>query len=167
MTTTTELSELQVKFLDAMGAVAAPVSIVTAFLDGQPRGSTVSAFASLSLDPPMVLVSLDERSSLLAMLRTTKKFGLNVLSTEQHGLARSFAKKSDDKFAGVDWSLERELPRLTGALGWMACEVENFVKAGDHTIVMGLVTTACTQVGKPLTYHSRAFGTHTPLELNP
>jgi flavin reductase (DIM6/NTAB) family NADH-FMN oxidoreductase RutF len=73
--------ELSSLFRDVMSSVCSPVSVVTTHLDGEPFGTTVSAFASLSMSPPMVLVCLDESSDLLAAVRRTDRFGLNVLSS--------------------------------------------------------------------------------------
>ena len=152
-------------FKEVMAGVCSPVSVVTATADGRPHGSTVSAFASLSLVPPMVLISLDQRSGLLALIRDTHRFGVNVLGGDQAGLAVTFASKGAEKFAGVPWQSEQGLPRLAGAPGWLACDVTEFVLAGDHVIVLGEVTSAdATTVTPPLTYHRREFGTHRALE---
>jgi flavin reductase (DIM6/NTAB) family NADH-FMN oxidoreductase RutF len=105
--TTREDAGLQTAFRDVMAAVCTPVSVVTATVDGRPHGTTVSAFASLSMHPPMVLVSLDRTSELLAVVRSSGAFGLNVLGRDQSGLARVFAGKGGaEKFAGVPWELD-------------------------------------------------------------
>jgi flavin reductase (DIM6/NTAB) family NADH-FMN oxidoreductase RutF len=89
-------------FRDLMASVCTPVSVVTTIDGDRPHGTTVSAFASLSADPPMVLVSLDRASALLALVREHRMLGLNILASEQASLAMAFARKGDDKFAGVD-----------------------------------------------------------------
>jgi len=150
-------------FKAAMGSVCTPVSVVTSFDGGRPHGTTVSAFCSLSLDPPMVLVALDEGSALLGVLRATSRFGLNVLSHAQHGIAGKFAVKGDDKFADVTWEARFGAPHITGSACWFACEVEQLVSGGDHTIVMGRVLDSGHADLPPLTYHRRSFGTHGPL----
>lgn len=151
-------------FREVMAGVATPVSVITAVSgDGVPHGTTVSAFASLSMDPPMVLVSLDRGSDLLALVRETGRFGVNVLGSTQSALALSFARKGPDKFATVDWTDDHGLPRLPGAPGWLACDVESLVEGGDHVVALGLVRAAATVDGAPLTYHSRVFGTHAAL----
>ncbi|HEV2634154.1 MAG TPA: flavin reductase family protein [Actinocrinis sp.] len=148
-------------FREVMAGVCSPVSVVTAMTGDRPHGSTVSAFASLSLVPPMVLISLDQRSYLLTMIRDTGRFGVNVLGSHQAGLALTFAGKGADKFAGVPWQLDQNLPRLLGAPGWLACRAADFVIGGDHVIVLGEVTAAeTTTAAPPLTYHRREFGTH-------
>jgi flavin reductase (DIM6/NTAB) family NADH-FMN oxidoreductase RutF len=150
-------------FREVMAGVCTPVSVVTAMADGRPHGTTVSAFASLSMNPPMVLVSLDVGSDLLALVREGGRFGVNVLSSAQSALALTFARKGDTKFDGVTWELEHDLPRLAGAAGWLACEATELVPGGDHVIVLGTVVGAATTLAPPLTYHARVFGTHSAL----
>lgn len=117
-------------FRDAMATVASPVAVVTAMDDGpRPHGTTVSAFASLSLTPPMVLVSLDNRSQLLAIIRRTGRFGLNILGIHQAGLAATFARPGRDTFDDVIWSPSENLPRLPGSAAWIAAEVDEYVTA--------------------------------------
>jgi flavin reductase (DIM6/NTAB) family NADH-FMN oxidoreductase RutF len=147
-------------FRDVMAEVCTPVAVVTTVAGDRPRGTTVSAFASLSLSPPMVLVSLDQGSDLLGALRGGVRFGVNVLGSGQAVLAAAFARKGGDKFAGVDWELDAGAPRLSGSPGWLACRVDRLVGGGDHVIVLGEVLRAVSDGGPPLTYHARRFGTH-------
>jgi flavin reductase (DIM6/NTAB) family NADH-FMN oxidoreductase RutF len=147
-------------FRAVMAGVATPVSVVTTLTDGHPHGTTVSAFASLSMAPPMVLVSLDRGSELLGRLGPGSLFGVNVLGSGQAALALAFARKGPDKFTGVDWVADGGAPRLTGSPGWLACTVSQLVEGGDHVIVLGEVRRAATTAAPPLTYHARTFGTH-------
>ncbi|GAA4025334.1 flavin reductase family protein [Streptomyces plumbiresistens] len=156
-------SAAEVDFRKVMGSVCTPVSVVTTLEEGRPHGTTVSAFASLSLEPPMVLVALDLESDLLRIIRRTRRFGLNVLSAGQSDLAMTFARKGADKFAGVSWGAEAGLPRLIGVAGWLACEVEQLVPGGDHVVAMAVVFAASHDECSPLTYHRRGFGTHAAL----
>lgn len=143
--------------------VAAPVAVVTAIDGDGPHGTTVSAFMSLSMSPPMVLVSLDRNSQLLEMVRNTGRFGVNVLSSQQSALGSAFARKGRDKFAGIGWSADYGVPRLPGAAGWVACATTSLLPAGDHELAFGLVLAAASDpTSRPLTYHSRTFGTHVP-----
>jgi flavin reductase (DIM6/NTAB) family NADH-FMN oxidoreductase RutF len=161
MMTDVEPAVLQDAFRQAMSSVCSPVSVVTGFEDDLPYGTTVSAFASLSLEPPMVLISLDKRSNLLGLVRRTRRFGLNVLASGQAELALNFARKGGPaKFLSVPWGIESEVPRLPGAAGFLACQVANLIEGGDHMVVFGTVLSAETTAGQPLTYHGRKFGTH-------
>jgi flavin reductase (DIM6/NTAB) family NADH-FMN oxidoreductase RutF len=116
------------------------------------------------MEPPMVLVSLDRESELLAFVREAGMFGVNVLGATQSALALTFARKGRDKFDGVSWQVDHHLPRLHGAPGWLSCELTDLVNGGDHVVALGAVTFAETLTGRPLTYHGRVFGTHTALE---
>ena len=151
---------LQKEFRTAMGNVAAAVSVVTTFHDGAPHGTTVSAFSSLSMDPPMLLVSLDNRSKLLAKLAVGSRVGVNVLAAHQDQVALRFAGKGDDKFLDVPWQLEDGAPALTERHAWVAIRVARLVEAGDHTLVLGDVEAADTTSSLALTYWQRAFGSH-------
>ena len=148
------------EFRAVMAGVATPVSVVTTLTDSVPHGTTVSAFASLSMTPPMVLVSLDRGSDLLARLAVGSVFGVNVLGSDQAPLALAFARKGSDKFTGVAWVDDSGAPRLTGSPGWLACTVSQLVEGGDHGIELGEVHRAATTAAAPLTYHARTFGTH-------
>src|SRR5690625_3651156 len=89
-------------FREVMAGVCTPVSVVTGLDGASPHGTTVSAFASLSLEPPMALVALDRGSDLLTLLHTTRRFGINVLGSGQSELALRFARKGGTgKFADV------------------------------------------------------------------
>ena len=150
------------EFLAVMGSVCTPVAVVTAVAGPRPHGSTVSAFASLSLDPPMVLVSLDRKSELLRHVRRAGVFGVNILGAGQAGLATAFARKGQDKFEDMQWLLDEGVPRLAGCAGWLRCVVQRLVTGGDHVVVLGLAVAAAHADVRPLTYYRRGFGTHQP-----
>lgn len=152
------------RFKDAMSQLAAAVAIVTAGEEDSPHGTTVSAFMSLSLEPPMVLVSLDQRSSLLAQLTVGAPIGINVLSTKQGALARRFADKSVDRFAGVEWQMADGAPKLPCNHTWVAGRVSQLIKAGDHVLVLIDVCNAEVNSNQPLLYWQREFGTHGTIE---
>lgn len=143
-----------------MSQLAAAVAIVTTGTEAEPHGTTVSAFMSLSLEPPMVLVSLDRKSSLLALLAEGASIGINVLSTEQDVLARRFADKGVDRFAGVEWAMADGAPQLAGNHTWVAGEVSQIIAAGDHFLVLVDVQAAEVNANCPLLYWQREFGTH-------
>jgi flavin reductase (DIM6/NTAB) family NADH-FMN oxidoreductase RutF len=153
-------AELADAFREVMANVCTPVAVVTTTASGRPHGTTVSAFSSLSLTPPMVLVALDEGSELLRSLSTGGPLGVNVLGSGQSALAAAFARKGTEKFSGVSWSLDGRAPRLTRSAGWLGCTVTAFVPGGDHVIVLAEVRRAEPGTGEPLTYHARTFGTH-------
>ncbi|MEU0178139.1 flavin reductase family protein [Streptomyces massasporeus] len=159
---------VQDAFKDVMACVATPVSIVTAMPgDGAPCGATVSAFASLSIAPAMVMVSLDRGSRTLDAIRDSGRFGLNVLGADQDDLAMSFATRSGvDKFRGTSWYVDHGVPRIARSSAWIASAVAGLVDGGDHVIVLGQVDAAEAARGEaPLVYHRRSFGTHRPHDM--
>lgn len=163
METAPQPLEIQNVLKDVMAAVATPVSVVTTTAEGQPFGTTVSAFNSLSMEPPMVLVSLARTSETLQMLTRTKTFGVNILGSDQASTATNFARKGGpEKFGDTPWNLAHGVPRLERAPGWICCVVANLVDGGDHVIVLGHVIAAESIGGGPLVYHCRRFGTHVP-----
>jgi flavin reductase (DIM6/NTAB) family NADH-FMN oxidoreductase RutF len=145
-------------FCDTFSWVPTPVSVVTTINgDGRPHGTTVSAFCSLSVDPPLVLVALDRSSDLLGHLKRSGRFGLNLLAAGQQDIGLACSQKGADKFEGVEWYEEDGLPRIRDAAAWLACDVEQILPGGDHLIVTGLIT-HCERVGgTPLVYHRRRF----------
>ncbi len=152
-------------FKDAMAAVCAPVTVITTTWNGRPFGTTVSAFWSLSLRPPLVGLALANDSELLARLRSTRRLGVNLLADGQQVLALRFAGKGGDaKFADVPWVLDDGLPRLGAAPVWLSCDVKRFVEAGDHVLAVAGVTAAAREPGLPLIYGHRSFGTHSALK---
>jgi 3-hydroxy-9,10-secoandrosta-1,3,5(10)-triene-9,17-dione monooxygenase reductase component len=124
-----------------MAAVPTPVTVVTAAGDGGPAGATANAVASLSLDPPLMLVCLDRGSRTLAALRASGRFAVNVLGEGDEAVARSFATKAPhpEKWAAVEWSENDGMPRLAGTLAWVGCELRDLLDGGDHVIVTGAV----------------------------
>ncbi len=158
------VDQVAVEFREVMARVCTPVAVITAFDEQRPHGTTVSAFTSLSMGPPMILVSLDRGSDLLAIVRRTGRFGVNVLAHDQADLALRFARKGADKFDGVYWSDSAGLPRISGVSGWLACTSETLVDGGDHVVALGNIVATGATPAAPLTYHNRVFGTHRAFE---
>lgn len=157
--------QLRADFRDAMSQVAAPVSVVTTCVDGRPFGATVSAFASLSLFPPMVLVALDDRGSLVSQVVASGRFALNVLSAAQVRVAETFARHgAADRFEQVDWRPRLGLPSIAGVVAWVACEVDQVIDAGDHTLLIGRVVEVESHPDEPLVYHERTYSTVNHME---
>ncbi|MET7311748.1 flavin reductase family protein [Streptomyces sp. NPDC005571] len=155
------------EFTDLMAGVCSQVTVVSTHVDGRPYGTTVTSFFSLSLDPPMVAVSLDRRSRLLDHALTAGRIGVNLLSEHQEDVASRFAAKTDDKFNGAAWRLVEGLPYLYGVLGWLNCSVRECVTAGDHRVLFCAVKRGSVRVpgARPLVYGERRFGTHSALSI--
>jgi flavin reductase (DIM6/NTAB) family NADH-FMN oxidoreductase RutF len=126
---------------DAMGHFATGVTVVTALEGpGRPVGSTANAVSSVSLHPPLIMVSLRNESETLAALTEAGHFAVNVLHEGQEGLANRFARRDDEAFRGVRWGLrDGRAPVLEGALATLECVVHDLADGGDHRIVVGRV----------------------------
>jgi flavin reductase (DIM6/NTAB) family NADH-FMN oxidoreductase RutF len=142
------------EFRTALRCFAAGVTVVTTRdREGCPSGLTASAFTSVSLDPPLVLVCVDHAATAHPAFRTHGWFAVNVLSREQEALSRRFAESGGDKFHGVPCHEGRSgLPLLDGALATLECQVVETHEAGDHTIFIGRVEAATIGGGRPLVY---------------
>jgi len=158
-------------FREAMGAFPTGVTVVTvACDDGSMHGTTVNSFSSVSLDPLLVLVCLDQASSGLGLIQRAGAFAVNVLSAEQRDLSRWFASRhrpaGPEMFDGVPF--ERGLtgcPVLAGAAASFDCRLRHAHRAGDHLIVLGEVVALVHRPHlQPLVFHA---GTYRVLEHEP
>jgi flavin reductase (DIM6/NTAB) family NADH-FMN oxidoreductase RutF len=113
---------------------------------------TVSAFASLSLEPPLVLMCIDKSATMFEMLTTCEQFTVNILSEGQEEIARRFATTETTKFEGVGYSIVDNDAVLDDVLAHAQCTRVKSVEAGDHTIVIGEVRSAAVGDGTPLLY---------------
>lgn len=147
-------------FRNALGTYATGVTIITAAgPDGKPYGLTCNSFASVSLNPPLVLWSLVVYSSSLTIFQNASHFTVNVLGASQQVLASKFAKSSDDKFNGVDWTpgLGRA-PVLAESVANFQCRSVNRYYGGDHVIFLGAVEAYTYNTTEPLLFARGAFG---------
>jgi flavin reductase (DIM6/NTAB) family NADH-FMN oxidoreductase RutF len=143
-----------------MRNLASGVTIVTALDAGdQPVGATVSSFASLSLDPPLVLVCLTNTSRTLQAIRHRKSFAVHLLETSQAELAQRFAQDQGDKFeAGMHEVGAFDVPLLTSCRAHLVCSLYAEQDGGDHRVFLGLVEEAAYPDDfRPLVYYNRAF----------
>jgi len=128
--------------------------VTTCDKDSRPTGLTCSAFASVSLDPPLVLVCVDHKAQSFPALRDGGRFAVNILSASQEHLSRRFATtKITDKFEGVSHTVtDLGLPLMEGALAHLECTTVNTHVEGDHTIFIGRVERIAVPGGEPLLY---------------
>lgn len=148
-------------FRAVLGRFASGITVVTCCDgNGTPHGMTVSAFSSLSLDPPLVLVCVANDATMGPVLASAESFAVNVLSAAQESLSRRFAGKVDDRFAGVGYR-DGKLgdPLLDDVLACMQCRIVARHPAGDHVIMVGQVEQADAFEGKPLLYYRGGYAT--------
>ncbi|HEY4217083.1 MAG TPA: flavin reductase family protein [Gemmatimonadaceae bacterium] len=146
-------------FRSVLGRFASGVTIVTARDEaGMDHGMTVSAFCSLSLDPPMVLLCVDHAASMHDLLLGHPRFGISILSSDQEEYSRRFAREEDDRFDGIAYSRgEAGVVLLDDAVAHMECEITKHYDAGDHTIFLAAVQHAAPRDGRPLLYYRGGY----------
>ncbi|MBT5774420.1 MAG: flavin reductase [Dehalococcoidia bacterium] len=130
-------------FRDVMGTFASGVTVVTLGVDGTPRGMTANAFLSLSLDPPLVIVCVQETGSMHSLFEEAEAFGVNVLAADQRAVSDLFAKHGmpDEPMGGFEYRVgDLGVPLLSGVLGYAECRIVERLPGGDHTIVIGEAT---------------------------
>jgi flavin reductase (DIM6/NTAB) family NADH-FMN oxidoreductase RutF len=143
----------------AMGQFATGVTVITTVTgEREPTGCTVSAFSSLSLDPPLVLVCIDRRRAMHQHLTAAPGFAVNVLRADQRELAVRFAGHGGDRFAGLRTTPGRHgIPLIDDAIAYIQCDLHSVLDGGDHAIVVGRVRELATHEGDPLLYAQGAF----------
>lgn len=143
------------EFRKTLSSFASGVTVVTAVgADGRPAGVTVSAFSSVSLNPPLVLFCLDRTTAALAAYTEGTHFIVNILASDQQALSNAFASPEDDRFAGVGvMQGENGCPVLVGAAAHLECRLNAVHDGGDHLILVGVVERAVSDDDKsPLIY---------------
>lgn len=146
-------------FRAVLGRFASGITIITT-RDGQGRdhGMTVSAFSSLSLEPPLVLVCIANTATMAPVVAHVDSFAVNVLAADQEPLSRRFAGAIDDRFEGL--GVERASSGnalLQDVLAWLDCRIVARHPAGDHVIVIGEVQEAQAADGRPLLYYRGGY----------
>ena len=151
--------DLQRRFRAVFGHFPTGVAVITGLGPRGPGGLTANAVSSLSLDPVLVLVCFDNGARTLPLVRDTRRFGVNILRAGQHDLSRVFASKRPEaeKFDGVPWTERAGVPILDGALAWLACDLDELIPGGDHTIGIGSVTDMDHGDGEPLVWYRGAY----------
>ena len=142
----------------ALGAFATGVTVVTTSTDTGPVGITANSFASVSLDPALILWSPAKSSSRFKAFHAASRFAVHVLGDTQSDVAKAFTR-SMDAFASVTWALSAAgTPELQGCLARFECETFAIHDAGDHVIILGQVRHVSQASGEPLVFHNGAFG---------
>src|ERR1700716_493148 len=147
-------------FRNALGTYATGVTIITAVAaDGKPYGLTCNSFASVSLNPPLVLCSLGIFSQGMSIFQNASHFAVNVLGASQQALATKFAKSSEDKFAGIEWTLGLgNAPILADSVANFQCRAASRYYGGDHVIFLGAVEAYSYNRQEPLLFARGGYG---------
>lgn len=147
----------QTDFRKALGCFATGVTVITVDVDGQVQGMTANAFSSVSLDPMLVLVCVDQRARTHSHLHAKKRFGINVLAADQRLISEYYASRSDSRGhaeqAGARFDrTPHGTPVLHGALAYLECRLHTANEAGDHTIFIAEVEEVVVNEGDPLLF---------------
>jgi flavin reductase (DIM6/NTAB) family NADH-FMN oxidoreductase RutF len=147
------------QFRQLLGRFATGVTVVTTRDPaGRPVGMTASSVASISLEPPLVLVSVARANDMHPALQAASYFVLNVLAADQEALSRRFAEDHPDRFDGIGYHESRHgLPVLEGTLATIECIKHGEAPGGDHTVFFGLVTGGRVADGRPLLYYRGGY----------
>jgi flavin reductase (DIM6/NTAB) family NADH-FMN oxidoreductase RutF len=145
-------------YKDALRKFASGVTVVTVAAEGRVHGMTATSFASVSLEPPLVLVSLEKSSRTRAMVVSSMAFAVNVLRESQEDIAHAFARPGRKSFDGLTTHAGKSgAPLLDDAIAWIECDVHSVVDGGDHDVVLGEVVACTAYPGAPLLYYNRDY----------
>lgn len=145
-------------FRDALGQFATGVTVVTCATPDGPLGITANSFASVSLEPPLVLWSPAKRSGRYPFYAAADRFAIHVLGKDQHDICRGFAR-SGDYFDPIDWVTgDHGVPLINGCLSRFECEKVAEHDGGDHAIIVARVHRVTTNPGEPLMFYAGCFG---------
>jgi flavin reductase (DIM6/NTAB) family NADH-FMN oxidoreductase RutF len=157
MSTPSEISAAE--FRQAISLFATGVTIITTTHESKAAGMTASAVASLSLDPLLLLVCVDNRLPTHRAIESSRRFAVNVLGEDGAELALRFARSGADKFAGVKLVEDSDPPLLEDAIAHFVCDVHERLPGGDHSIFVGQVVRCRAIPGRrPLLYFQSSFG---------
>lgn len=150
------------EFRRVLGSFASGVTVVAAEEAGTIHGMTASAFISVSMDPPLVLVSVSRKAHLHPVVAAAGAYTVSFLRADQAAVSNHFAGRPDPAL-GITWRrTEAGAPVLAEALATLDCTLEQAIDAGDHTLYVGRVRGLDAAEGDPLTYFRARYGTHTP-----
>ena len=160
-----EMALDQETFRNAMSCFATGVTVITVDYEGEVQGMTANAFSSVSLDPLLVLVCVDQRARTHAHLHARKRFGINVLSENQRAISEHYAQPDRDPARAEEEAGARfdrtphGTPVLHGALAYLECRLQSSRDAGDHTIFIAEVEDVVVRGGRPLLYFQGQYRT--------
>lgn len=140
-------------FRRCLGQYATGIAVVTACSGETLSGMTINSFASLSLEPALVLWSIARTSRSFEFFRQCQSFAINVLCVDQIGLSQHFSSKVQDRFSSIDWQPgEHGSPLLAGCIAHLECTLEQTFEGGDHLVLVGRVTHLARYAGTPLLF---------------
>ncbi len=143
-------------FREALGRFASGITVVTTLFEGGVHGMTANAFVSVSLNPPLVLVSVDNRANMREILSKARCYGVSILAEEQQALSQHFAGRPQEDLE-VPFVRRERVPVIEGAIAHLVCEVIDEHPAGDHTLYIGRVEYLDYRDGAPLLFYTGKY----------
>jgi flavin reductase (DIM6/NTAB) family NADH-FMN oxidoreductase RutF len=142
-----------------LGMFATGVTVITTAIGDQIHGMTANAFMSVSLEPPLVLISVDRRTKMCSMLHHEQRFGVSVLAADQHALSDRFAGRADEDAPDPGFAIVHETPLVEGAAAVFVSRVARSYWGGDHSLFLGKVEYAHREPeARPLLFHGGQYG---------
>jgi flavin reductase (DIM6/NTAB) family NADH-FMN oxidoreductase RutF len=144
-------------FRRTLGRFATGVTVITVAHLEHPHGMTANAFMSVSLHPPLVLISIGQNANMYNLLALDTRYGVSMLSDDQEALSRHFGGRPMDRLE-IAFAWENGVPLLKGAIAHMVARVVDVHPAGDHTLFIGLVEYVQVRHGSPLLFYASSYG---------
>lgn len=141
------------EFRAVMGGYTTGVAVIATKVGDELHGMTVNSLTSVSLDPPLLLFCLTRGSRTAAAVTSAGRFVVNLLARGQKQISNTFARRGENHFSGMQFTLEEGLPVFTDSIGHLMCEVFSVHDGGDHVIVVGRVTSCVQASGDPLVFY--------------
>lgn len=152
------------EFRNTLGKFSSGITVVTTIDEGNVHGMTANAFVSVSLDPPLVLVSVDHKAKTHQILMKTKRYGISILRHDQEHVSQHFAGRPLDLVPDFIW--QDEIPLIKGSIAHLVCDVVDEHVAGDHTLYIGKVNwVSSDQEADPLIFYSGKYRLLNKLEV--
>lgn len=143
-------------FRTAMGKFATGVTVITAESGGEVHGMTANAFMSVSLNPKLVLVSVDEKANMKRSIENAGQFAISILSKSQREMSAYFAGQIKEE-RSIPFHTFNQMPVIKDAIAYVTCTVHNAIIAGDHTLFIGEVTDVSVQAREPLVFYEGKY----------
>ncbi|MFD2132522.1 flavin reductase family protein [Pseudogracilibacillus auburnensis] len=144
-------------FRNAMGKFATGVTVITSKVGDDIHGMTANAFMSVSLNPKLITVSIDNRANMLDQIKQSNQFGVNILSESQQDISMHFAGQTKED-REINFGFIQEIPVIKDSLVSIVCDVDTSYVVGDHTLFIGKVIDIASTEGEPLTFYCGKYG---------
>jgi len=150
-------------FRNTMGKFSTGVTVITTKVGEDVHGMTANAFMSVSLDPKLISISVDNQANMLKKIKESGKFAVNILAAEQQDISMHFAgqKKRDSE---VEFENINNVPIVRDSLATIVCDIHDSYRVGDHTLFIGKVFEIDLRDGSPLTFYQGKYGNYREVE---